>query len=186
MDDGVVAHHLGEDVGPEGVVALDLLELVGARVEHVVPHVGDGLVGGIATGGEEEGDEALDLLDIHALALQLGGDDAGDEVLAGILHTLFDDRFEVVPDLVAGMDAVDVVLTGAHARDEALVPAHEGVLVVAGQPEQVGDDAHGELVGELADQLDLAGIGEAFGDVVGGLLRNLVEELAGDHLDVRE
>ena len=57
------------------------------------------------------------------------------------------------------------------------------VSVVAGEAEHVGDDAHGELAGELADELDLAGIGEAPGDVVGGLLRDLVEELAGDHLD---
>ena len=184
MHDRVVAHHLGEDVGPEGVVALDLLKLIGTGVEHVVPHVGDGLVGGIAAGGEEEGDEALDLLDVHALALEFGGDDAGNEILAGVLRALPDDGVEVVPDLVAGVDAVDVILAGAHAGDEALVPVHEGVFIGAVQAEHVGDDAHGELVGELLDELDLAGIGEALGDVVGGLLDDRAEELASDRLDV--
>ena len=59
-------------------------------------------------------------------------------------------------------------------------------LVGAVQAEHVGDDAHGELVGEVLDELDLAGVGEALGDVVGGLQRDLVKELAGDHLDVGE
>ena len=55
-----------------------------------------------------------------------------------------------------------------------------------GQAEHVGDHADGELGRELADQLNLARLGEALGDVVGRLRPDLAHHLAGDLLDEGE
>ena len=126
VDDGVVAHHLGEDVLPQLGVRLHVLELVGPGVQHVEPHVGDGLVGGVATGGEQEGDEALDLVHAHPLAVELGGDQPGEKVVARSGGALDDERLEVGPHLVAGGDAAGQVLAAEpESRDERLVPPHE-------------------------------------------------------------
>ena len=77
VDHRVVAHHLREHVRPEAGVALHLvLELVRARVQHVVPHDRDGLVRRVAARRQQQRDESLDLVDVHALPAELRVHDA--------------------------------------------------------------------------------------------------------------
>ena len=71
-------------VGAQGV------ELVGVR-EQAEEEVARGPVGGLGAGGEQEPEEREDLLVVEDLAVELGGDEVADDVVAGIGAALVDD-----------------------------------------------------------------------------------------------
>jgi chorismate mutase len=76
---------------------------------------------------------------------------------AGALAARLDQRRQIVPHLVARLDAArEVDAAKAEAGDQRLIPADEAVLVRAREPEHVRDHADRELVRELLHQLDLA------------------------------
>ena len=145
--------------------------------QQVQEQAGDGLVGGLAAGGQQQAAERLDVLIAHAGAVDLGGAQRGQQVVAEVVPPLPDHRQHVLGELLAGahprLGDLRVLAEVAEERDDRGVPAAEPRPVGVREPEHVRDDVDRELGGVVGDQVDPAGGAEG------------VDELAGIALDHR-
>jgi hypothetical protein len=135
------------------------LELIGVG-DQVDEHVRERLVGGLATGDEQQRDECLDLGVAHLLAVDRCRAERAQQVGTGIGTTPGDDRQHVGLELVLrvqpGCGDVGVAAEVAEEGHDRVVPGLEAVVVGLVEAEHVDDDVDRELDRELPDEVDLA------------------------------
>ena len=133
------------------------LELVGMGQQQV-EKVARGPVRRLRPGREQQPQEGVDRLVGESFAVHLGRDQVADDVFGRMGSPIGDDAGEVLAQgLRRRQPAVDV----GHQADELNRPALELEEVGFGEAEQAGDDPHGELESQLADELRLPVLGKA-------------------------
>lgn len=182
LDRRRVAQGLGEGVRDLAAVRADHGQLL--RVLEQVPHhVGHGLVGGLATGDQEQADERLDLQVGHLLAVDLGGAERRQQVVARVGAALGDLREQVLLELVLGLQPrrhhIRVLGEVPQEGHDRVVPTVEQLVVGLRQGQHVDDDVDREARRELVDQVDLAVVTEAV-DQLAGVLLDDRDELLGE------
>ena len=129
--------------------------------------------------GEDEQERDVDhVLTGESLAVDLGGDEAADEVVTGVSACLaaVELGVEVLHHLRVGRHAVVVV----GRTDDAVLEPQEEREIVEGQPELGEEDLGGERFAERAEEVDLAVGRERVDQLVGQRAHARLER--GDHL----
>ena len=126
-------------------------------------------------GCKEQADHGADLVVVEEVALVLGVDQRGDEVVTGVVAALGDGPAEVVLHLFAGDEGPLLRLLGGEGvepRGHAVIgPALEVGLVGRVHAKHFGDDDGGVGLAELGHEIERC------------LVADLVDELVGDLLD---
>ncbi len=142
--------------------ALHRFELIGVGQEEV-EQVARRTVGRLRPRRQQQAEEGVDGLVAQLLAVDLRGDEVADDVLGRLGPPIRDHAGEVVAQgLRRGQAPVDV----GNQPDELDGPALELREVLLGEPEQPGDDPHGELECQLAHQIGVAVGREAIDQLV--------------------
>jgi hypothetical protein len=105
----------------------------------------------------------VDVLVVEALAVDLGRDDVGDEVVGWVGLPVLDDRGEVLAHRRRGRRGHRVVV-GSFVHVER--PVVEPLVVLGGDSQHAGDDLHGKAAGHFGDQVGPVTPGEAVDDAV--------------------
>ena len=108
-------------------------------------------------GDEQQRDLVDELVGGEPLALVLGVDERGEQVVGGVRPLPLDRVDDVVVHVVGRVhDLVDVQLRqqGLEPERERVRPAAELVAVGVGHPEHVGDHLEGKREGEVGDDLE--------------------------------
>lgn len=107
---------------------------------------------------------------LFAFEADMGVEEVGEDIVAGVGAALFETLGEVVLEFDDGLRALDFAFAGEEAAegcDGVIGPALEAVHIGAVDAEGIGDDGEGKRHGELADELDFAVVDEAVDEVVG-------------------
>ena len=99
---------------------------------------------------EQQPQEPVDVLVVEALAVDLGVHDVADEVGAGIVAAVLDDRAEV---LAHGLGRGQARLVVGGTEVDLLGPLLELGVVLDRHAQDGGDDLHREGVGDVGDQV---------------------------------
>ena len=125
------------------------------------------VAGGLVPGEEQEHAGGDDLLLVEHVAAFLGRDEVADQILPGALPALGDHAAQELGELPqAALGALVAVRAVHRAEDEGedvFGPAREIAPALAGNPEQVADDAHRQRACEAFDEVELA-LGSEVGD----------------------
>ncbi len=167
----VVAEQFGHRSPQEGWFVAQASELVGVaeQGEHAVAHQ----AGGGFVAGHVQGDELGHQLVVgQALAVDLGGDQVGEQVTGGGLAAKGDLGVEVVVHGVEGGEELGALL-GREGVPTAGHPAGPGAElggVLLGDAEPAREDLHRQRVGEVGHQVDPGTTGGPLlvGEAVGG------------------
>ena len=125
---------------------------------------------GVEPGDEEEVTDVEDLLARQLLAVDLGGVEAAEDVVARFGEPLVEDLVEVRVELLADV-ALDLQprlglhVDGARTEDAVLEP-QEGVELLPRQSHQPEEHGGGERLGELVGEVAFAPIDELVDEVV--------------------
>ena len=141
-----------DGLGEQRAVGGHRLQLVGVGEEEE-EEVAGGAVGGLGPGRQEEPQEGVDRLVVQLLAVDLGGHQVADDVVAGVAASVGHDAGEVVAQ--AGRGGQTPPDVGGHA-DQLDRPPLELREVLVGQAQDAGDDPHRELEGELGHEVGVA------------------------------
>jgi hypothetical protein len=149
-------------------VELDVLERA-RGAEQRPPADARRVHGGLVAGVQQQDARADELVLGQALALVQDERELGDEVLAGILAALARERAQVVGELAARPDGVLLHLERGvqlvHLADVGR-PRAEQVAIGLRHAEHLGDHGHGQRLGDLGEQVELACPGDAVDEPV--------------------
>jgi hypothetical protein len=166
---GVVAQCLVHDGGAQSRVGPQRGPLVGVA-EEGQGAVADEVDGVFVPGDEQESQGGVDFVGGESFAVVLGGEESGDEVVAGVAATAIDQQGEVVGQLL--LDAVGFGLSGPcgvglsqlgggleapgfeRAAQLGAGPRGDDRAVLGGDAEQLGDHRDRQGVGEVGHDLE--------------------------------
>jgi hypothetical protein len=158
-----VPQGLGEGGRYQAPIGLDRRQLLRVH-QQVGQDAGDRLVGGLPARGEQQAAEGLDVLVAHPHAVDLGGAQPRQQVVARLLAALLDDRDHVLGELHAGPLArgghLGIAGEVAEEGDDGRVPAVEAGVVGLVQTQHVGDDIDRKAGCVIADDVRGAGAPE--------------------------
>jgi hypothetical protein len=140
-DRGLPAHYFLERLREQRAVVVQRVELRPV-VQESEEHAACGAVGRLHPGRKDQAEEGEDLLVGEMPALYLGPDQVADEVVARLGPALLHDIGEIVAQCSRGGDAA--IPVGSHAG-ELQGPTLELGVVLPRQPQNAGDDLHGEI-----------------------------------------
>ena len=168
----VAQHLVHERVQGAGHVGQDPRLLL--RVLHQRQHpAADEVPGGLVARHREQQHEHVELDVGQLLAVELGGDERGDDVVHRALTARVGQRLRVHVELHRRFERLfrrALVVLGVGVADEAVRPLEDLVAVLVGHAEQLGDDDERELRREVRDEVDDVVVAElALHDLLGRL-----------------
>ena len=118
----------------------------------------------------EERDHARELRFVERVAALLDGDERADQILAALPAPLFEERAQIVDELLHQLaEACDVVRRERRCHDRVR-PRAEAVAVGGGHAEELGDHGDRERKREFLDETHLAARLDPVDQLVGDLL----------------
>ena len=169
------AYCTGDSQRSVSSIAQSTLRAVGAHrlhergvAEQGEERVADQAVGGLGAGGEQQAQEAEDLLVAEPLALDLGVHQAADQIVARLGAPLLEQRAQEIDQLLRRLEALRRIVGEAN---DVEAPVVEGAVVLHRHADDLGDHLDREQEGELRNQV---------GASVGG---KGVDQLADDGAD---
>ena len=181
-DRGIVTQRLLDRHRDEVAVGAQAFVQVGV-VRHRPQQVADQVTGGLVAGDEEE-HELRARLDVGEVAtLDLALEQAGHEVVAGVVAALGDERVDVVGELGVRAGEADAALVavrrGPGALHDLVGPRRPAVEVLRRRAEQVGDHVVGHRHHVVVDEVERPRTCEQ-------VVEQVVAQLLAERLDVDE
>jgi hypothetical protein len=157
---GVVAQRLLHPARNQRRVVAHALPLVGV-LPQPVDGVPEQLGGGLVAGDDHEEEEGDDVPVAEAVAVDLGGQQGVGEVVLGARAVRFHVPGEVAEDVGRCLHSLRRHLCPALlAVNHGVGPGPQRVAVFARHSDHLADHVHGELAGELLDEVAAPGLGE--------------------------
>ena len=143
--------------------------------------VADGVSRGLGAGGDEQHEERADFLGRHGLAVDLGVDEDGRQVVLRMLEPVLAEPEAVLAELLSGSleRRAAVCVLGVSGGEESPGEVEHARPIGLRHADHVADDVHGKDGGDLGDEVDLALGGDGVDDRPGTEPHRFLG--AGDH-----